>query len=65
MADIDVVRSKRGTNAWVWIIAIIVLVVIVLAMMGVFSGGSANRVGGSLNSVPGAASMQGLLPDIV
>ena len=51
MADIDVV-PKRRTNLWVWIIAAIVLVLILLAVIGVFPGGSPNRVGESLDSVP-------------
>jgi hypothetical protein len=61
MADIDVV-PKRRTNVWVWIIAALALALILLAVAGVFSGGSPNRIGESLDSVPSSVvSMPALL----
>jgi hypothetical protein len=53
MADIDVV-PKRRTNVWIWVVAAIVLALIVMAMMGVFSGGSRSRVGQLMNVSPAA-----------
>lgn len=49
MADIDVV-PKRRTSVWLWIIAAIVIALIVMAMLGMFSGGAANRVGELITS---------------
>jgi hypothetical protein len=60
MADIDVV-PKRTTNAWLWIIGVIVLALILLAVFGVFSGRSPNRIGESLNPAPTGVSMGALL----
>jgi hypothetical protein len=53
MADIDVV-PKRRTNVWVWVVAALVLALIVMAMMGVFSGGSRNTAGEVIDMSPTA-----------